>query len=279
MNRIKFLLVAFVVTMVTLGIYSCVNQDTKQEFAEQAILSTRTIESTLINGIQLPENSQISKIGNIINFSLPNEFYLVGTSNLGNYYRKTGGKITCTCKEGSGNCTPTETDKTVGCNTEKSNPCLESNAKVSTSNMITDEFFTEYYIETPEDLNSNYALFSGTRQALDYIEWSDAEWLNLNEYNLHANEIQTIINFAYGKLGVDLQKLVDIPYFINNKKILLRVPFASLESGSLYSAYMDGTDTGKTSCSGCNGNCKLDTAAFGKVRICVGCNSGCSFSW
>jgi hypothetical protein len=279
MRNFKLLLFVVLSTAIYMSIYSCIKQDSKSETNISEDVSVRTTGQNFIGALQLPVGSAVTYTGGAIEFILPDGYFITGMTNFGNTYRSAAGKITCTCKEGSGNCTPTETDKTVGCNTEKSNPCLECVSKISTASMLLNEFFTEYYIEIPENIEIAIPPISETRQALDYDEWLNGSWLTMSEFNEYEQEIQSVIDFAYAKSGVDLEKLVDIPFFIHSKKVLIRIPYGSLESGCLYSPYVQDGDTGKTTCSGCDGRCVLETAYFGKVRVCVGCNSGCTLSW
>ena len=162
---------------------------------------------------------------------------------------------------------PQKPKKTVGCNTEKANPCPECKGKVTNSK---DHQLKEYYIKTPEDESTEFSLLSDIRGALDIAEWNATDWLDIAQ--IDQSELDDIIDYAWSDYE-EGDEVVEVLMLSSSGKFSLQMPFSSLEAGNMYSA------VGKTTCSGCNGSCVLKKAALGKVRYCDGCTSGCTISW
>ena len=239
---------------------------------DESDISTNLRNAEMNYGLALPNETVLNHNTNFIEFTLPQDYYLLGFDEQGVARATGGGKLTCTCETAgsTGACTATETDKTVGCNTEKSNPCPTCKGTVSATSLSGTYKLVEYYIQVPIDQSTSFSLFSEMRACEDLEEWNSADWLNSETADLA--EINTIINYVWE--GHDEgSKVIDVLMISEAGKFTLEVPQASLEAGNIYTA------TGKTTCSGCDGKCKLKKAAFGKVRYCDGCASGCSISW
>lgn len=250
--------------------FSCSDSANILQEEEEISVSLRNAEINY--GLVLPNETLLNHNSNSIEFTLPNEYTLLGIDQQGVARATGGGKLTCTCETAgsTGKCTPTETDKTVGCNTEKSNPCPSCKGTVSATSLNASYVLDEYYIQVSVDESASFALFSSIRACQDFEEWNSSDWLDLETADL--SEIQTIIDYAWEGHN-EGARVVDVLMVSEVGKFTLEIPQASLEAGNIYTA------TGKTTCSGCDGKCKLKKAAFGKVRYCDGCTSGCSISW
>lgn len=240
-----------------------------------SLVSFRSASDNL--GIKLPDNAIIEIFDGYATFTLPSDYRLIGISSDDQERVSGGGKLTCDCLSADGNCTATETDKTVGCNTEKSKPCSECKGTVSSLVGTTEYTLKEFYIQKVSDETTSFMVFSSTRASLDLNEWNAMSWYSSGDLELE-NEIKEILAFAWDGFAFNV-KTIDVLMVSEAGKFFMEIPFESIEAGNIYTNLNTTEGTTKTTCSGCSGNCVLKKAAFGKVRYCDGCDSGCTISW
>lgn len=81
-----------------------------------------------------PEGTSVKFVDNVMHFTLPEPYYLLGVDAEGNFYRSLAGgsgSVTCTCKKGSG-CDPIKSGSDYGClMKENCSSCDKSSSSIA----------------------------------------------------------------------------------------------------------------------------------------------------
>lgn len=196
----------------------------------------------------IPEETQITEYDDHIDFKLPNGYMAYGVDENGNYQALSIGSITCTCKSGSGGCSPGKVGGQVACVMKDCNTCEKSGTSLSGGVRLTDLIIVNLeeapvnFISEIRDLEDRIVLPSEFLN-LDIIE---NVLIELEENLIQSNSSETKI----------------IPIEIYGYIVMIEVP-ADIDNTSIY------ISGGKESC-GCNsgGNCPKN-----KKLIAVWCDA------
>ena len=252
-----------------------------KETITEKIFATKKCDQNANNvykdlGLKLPDGSTITEIydtyGNIIELycTLSDGNIFVGTIEGNKMITTTSVSLTCTCT-GSGGCKPFAAGGKMGCFTENCKECTGKTTKFSTK-----ETFEFYFIQKgTRTTESNLAYLTDSRMLYTYDEWLKYPFVTSSEIN--KPEFKKILNEIVSnasKFGAE--DLVAVPIIINGKKMLLNVPFKAVENGGLYIKAISSTEYSCSGSCGTDTKCKKETASFGQVVYCTGCNSGCT---
>ncbi len=253
----------------------------KELIAETAINKNtssilETINLNKVLGLRLPDGSQITESDNSLHFLLPNGFTFVGTTTNNEIISSVQGTVKCECNSGDGGCGPFETKSQVGCASDKKNLCKKCTMNTSTTKSDISYDLTNYFIKIDND-ESLPLLGEGLIPINSLEQWNQLEWVThdiIVQYNDIINGVLEFVNKGYDEKN-DIKVLVGVS--IEERKMLLEIPYKALEAGMMYTS--NSVDGAGGKCSGCGGDCKYDTAKFGQIRFCSGCDSGCTLSW
>jgi hypothetical protein len=283
MKNVKMLLVFSGVFFVTLFACNKMNSSSNQNaVSKEDIKQRNSIEE--VSGFKFPDGTiftnNLNSDGEIksIDFKLPVNskiFGILSNNTLVNRTGDGGGGLKCTCT-GTGGCKPFTAGGKWGCLIDGCSKCtgtVSSKSNAAGQGDLLDLFF----IQRGEG-NEFLALsaLNNSRPIIDINEWLELPFVTNEEINRaeFQNAIISLLDYIDNKSS-EKQDMVSIPFYISGKKMLIDVPYSTIEDGMLYTV-----SGGSVSCSGScpNGSCGKSTAAMGQVTYCDGCQSGCTLT-
>lgn len=252
--------------------------------------------------VTLPKGSTCKASNGFVNIILPEGYEILGYSSVTNKLASAS-SYTCTCSSSDKSCTPFVAGDQVGCSTNKENPCPKctgvSSPSLPTSLQQFDMLYLVHKVTHPVEkmgLEAFALILPVTNpQELVDLPMIEGKDLESREFGVAIRDIadytypEGIKNAEGGKIPKG-SSLVVVKY--NYKKFFLLVPSSMVEEGmievmpmnrSISKAYFNPNyeleTEGNISCTGCNEQCTLQSAALGQIKYCGGCSSGCTIHY
>jgi hypothetical protein len=240
--------------------------------------------------MNIPIGSTLTITDKVATINLPKGVRFVGFDETGRAEVASSGSYTCTCETADGTCTPFIAGSSVGCTTDVDKGCSKCSGKKATSLTYFNGFAKAYYVHdaTPTDKGflDGFAEIQAVRDVYSLVNIPPVDEEILNSRDVEDAIAKITENLEYNKeLDFSGGKIPEgyslVPVIIKEHLAYLVVPQAKVEAGMIecLTLSFDSDLYSSVSCSGCNSTCKLDTKAFGQVKYCAGCKSGCTISW
>ncbi|MGC6490724.1 MAG: hypothetical protein ACON5E_05535 [Flavobacteriales bacterium] len=250
----------------------------------QAIVEKRNLEMN--ESIFLfPEGTEFNVLENTENkmeFVLPNGFEFITLNYEQTKIKSTtnGGNITCNCTSSDGGCKPFAAGGYLGCFTEGCSTCIGTTSN-SNSSRSSINFIKIPIHSTVNSIFNSLSGFSDYRYITDVLEWVSTPYISSN-IDEHLNqELDKMLEAVWEVPLEDISlndETVYTPIYANGYKLLMAIPLSKLDEGSLYIPRKANNMSSSASCSGCSGDCKLQSRKLGAIVFCDGCDSGCTLS-
>lgn len=248
-----------------------INENRSLEMQESIFLFPKGTQFNLM------ENSD-----NIMEFVLPNgyEFITMNEEQTKITSASNGGTITCDCTSSDGGCKPFAAGDYMGCFTDGCSTCVGTTSN-STSSTSSINFIKIPIHSSVNSILNSLSGFSDYRYITDVLEWISTPYISYNSDEELNKEIDKMLE-AVWEMPIEHISLNDetvyTPIYANGHKLLMAIPLNKLDEGSLYIPRKANNMSSSASCSGCSGDCKLQSKKLGAIVFCDGCDSGCTLS-
>ncbi len=292
------------VAIFSLAICSCSEKETALEVYGSTDKLVQNMDSNHVISwmVKLPKGSTCKASNGVVNIILPYGYELLGYTSSTNKLIAAS-SYTCTCSDPNKSCTPFIAADQVGCSTNKDNPCPkctgESLPSLPTSLQQFDMLYLVHKVTHPikkMGLEAFAVILPVTNpQELVDLPMIDNKDLESREFGVALRDIadytypEGIKNAEGGKIPKGSSLLV-MKY--GYKKFFLVVPSSMVEEGMIevvpmnrniskadFNTSYELETEGNISCTGCNGQCTLKSEAFGQIKYCGGCSSGCTIHY
>jgi hypothetical protein len=281
---------------------------------EDLAYTLKTSNKTLLWQVEFPEGTVFTTQADGIHYQLPKDMEFIGVVKETNELEVfSAGTITCTCKtEGGGMCEPVKAGSRVGCMTDANTPCAWCEMKTSQSGFAR---YKQLYLAHGKSSEQGYfAMMGAVHPIIDqsslkaFLALPNVEQSSLTKQSV-VNELDGMLSEAYKTVQQDYKSLPPttssvpngcalIPIVVDKTRAYMVVPKQAVEKGMIelvrfQTPYYPSPTTGKAQslkdfttslelgsvyCTGCDGQCHLESEYWKKVLYCTGCN-GCTLHW
>jgi hypothetical protein len=281
---------------------------------EDLAYTLKTSNKTLLWQVDFPEGTVFTSKADGIHYQLPQEMEFIGVVRETNELEVfSAGTITCTCKtEGGGICDAVKAGSRVGCMTDASTPCSWCEMKTSQSGFAR---YKQLYLAHGKPSDYTYfAMMGAINPVIDqsslkaFLALPNVEQSSLTKQSV-VNEIDGILSEAYKTVRQDQASLALstsnvpngyalVPIVVDKARAYMVVPKQAIEKGMIelvrfktpyfpspinsksqsLKDFTTSLELGSVYCTGCDGQCRVETAYMKQVIYCTGCN-GCTLHW